>query len=159
MHSRPSVKHVLEVLEWFYKLTEKILFQKRGLVFYYPRRPPPPGLVKDHTFAAFFFCTLPLAGKVAGKKSLINLLLWVMSSNSPPQEPNRISASQKEYNVQVAGVSYFKRYVLWYTRNTIGSTGIDKSVHLGAATFSWVCSSPWRGRKMRGLWDLKLSHQ
>ena len=33
---RPSVKHVLGVLEWFYMLTEKILFQNRGLVFYYP---------------------------------------------------------------------------------------------------------------------------
>ena len=31
---RPSVKHVLGVLEWFYMLTEKILFQNRGLVFY-----------------------------------------------------------------------------------------------------------------------------
>ena len=27
---RPSVKHVLGVLEWFYMLTEKILFQNRG---------------------------------------------------------------------------------------------------------------------------------
>ena len=30
----PSVKHVLEVLEWFYMLTEKILFQNRCLPFF-----------------------------------------------------------------------------------------------------------------------------
>ena len=55
MHSRPSVKHVLEVLEWFYKLTEKILFQKRGLVFYYPRRTPPPWFGKRPYFCCIFF--------------------------------------------------------------------------------------------------------
>ena len=51
---RPSVKHVLGVLEWFYMLTEKILFQNRGLAFYYPPRPP-PGLAKDQTFSGFSF--------------------------------------------------------------------------------------------------------
>ena len=54
----PSVKHVLGVLEWFYMLTEKILFQNRGLAFYYP--PRPPGLAKDHTFSGFFFRHTPL---------------------------------------------------------------------------------------------------
>ena len=38
---RPSVKHVLGVLEWFYMLTEKILFQKSSLVFSLPSATPP----------------------------------------------------------------------------------------------------------------------
>ena len=52
----PSVKYVLGlgVLEWFYMLNKKIRFQNRGLIFYYPPRPPPPGLVKDQTFYGFF---------------------------------------------------------------------------------------------------------
>ena len=43
------------VLEWFYMLTEKILFQNRGLVFYYPPRPTIPlGLAKTRLFTDFF---------------------------------------------------------------------------------------------------------
>ena len=58
---RPSVKHVLGVLEWFYMLTEKILFQNRGLAFYYPPRPPPPPVwQKTRLFPDFHLCTLPL---------------------------------------------------------------------------------------------------
>ena len=43
MDSRPSVKHVLGVLEWFYMLPEKILFKKSSMVFSLPSltlRPP-----------------------------------------------------------------------------------------------------------------------
>ena len=42
-------------------LTEKLLFQNRGLVFLLPSEtPPPPGLLKDHTFYGFFSGNLPL---------------------------------------------------------------------------------------------------
>ena len=54
MKFRPSVKHVFGVLEWFYMLTEKILFQNRGLVFYYPSRLPPPQFSKSLNFYDFF---------------------------------------------------------------------------------------------------------
>ena len=50
----PGVKHVFGVLQWFYMLTETILFQNRGLVFYYPPRPP-PSLVKRPDFIYGFF--------------------------------------------------------------------------------------------------------
>ena len=48
-HSRPSIKHVLGVLEGFCMFDEKKLsfFYQKKAVFYYPRRNPPPGLVKD----------------------------------------------------------------------------------------------------------------
>ena len=55
----PSVKHVLGVLEWFYMLSAKILFQNRGLLFYYPPRPPPRSLAKDQTFSSFFSALFP----------------------------------------------------------------------------------------------------
>ena len=59
MYSRPIVKHVLGVLEWFYMLSEKILFfffKKAVWFFHYPRWPPrPPGLAKDHKKYGFFF--------------------------------------------------------------------------------------------------------
>ena len=54
MDSRPSVKHVLGVLKWFYMLSEKILFQKSSVVFHYPRWTPTPGLAKDHKNTFFF---------------------------------------------------------------------------------------------------------
>ena len=58
---RPSVKHVLGVLEWFYMLTEKILFQNWSLAFYYHPRPAPPQFGKRPDFFRFFFLrTLPL---------------------------------------------------------------------------------------------------
>ena len=57
---RPSVKHVLGVLEWFYMLTEKILFQNSSLAFYYHPRPrPPPVWQKTRLFPVFFFATFP----------------------------------------------------------------------------------------------------
>ena len=40
-------------------LTEKILFQNRGLAFYYHPRPPPPSLAKDHIFSVFFCAPFP----------------------------------------------------------------------------------------------------
>ena len=52
----PSVKHVLEVLEWFYMLTEKKLFQNRSLPFLNAHGlviPIRERLLKDHTFAIF----------------------------------------------------------------------------------------------------------
>ena len=52
---RSSVKHVLGVLEWFYMLTEKILFQNRGLAFYYPPRHPPTVWQKTRLFPGVFF--------------------------------------------------------------------------------------------------------
>ena len=68
---RPSVKHVLGVLEWFYMLTEKILFQNRGLAFYYHPRPP-PSLAKDHIFSGFFLCTLPLGTHMRNDNKIKN---------------------------------------------------------------------------------------
>ena len=54
-HSCPSVKNVMEVQEWAYIRTEKTHFLKRGLLFFYPRRPPPLArLVKDQTFFPIF---------------------------------------------------------------------------------------------------------
>ena len=53
---RPSVKHVLGVLEWFYMLTEKNTFPKQRFGILLPSEtPPPPGLAKDHTFSGFSF--------------------------------------------------------------------------------------------------------
>ena len=111
MHSRPSVKHVLEVLEWFYKLTEKILFQKRGLVFYYPRWPPPPGLVKDHTFAAFFFCTLPLG----------QCLLDIM------------------YKGRVQKKKCSKSMVFYQTRGGVSEGNKKPNPFFGKVFFQWAC--------------------
>ena len=37
-------------------LTEKILFQNRGLAFYYPPRPPPRFGKRPHLFPVCFFC-------------------------------------------------------------------------------------------------------
>ena len=50
----PSVNHVLEVLEWFYMLTEKILFQNRGLSFF-SFLTPPPVCQKGTIFSVFFW--------------------------------------------------------------------------------------------------------
>ena len=50
----PSVKHVLEVLEWFYMLTEKILFQNRGLPFLILFTPPPRFVKWAQFFRVFF---------------------------------------------------------------------------------------------------------
>ena len=46
MDSRPSVKHVLGVLQWFFMLTEKILS---------PRPPPPPVWQNTTLFTDLFF--------------------------------------------------------------------------------------------------------
>ena len=56
MHSRPSVKHVLGVLKWFYMLSEKILFQKSSMVFSLTSLTPrPPVWQKTITNTGFFF--------------------------------------------------------------------------------------------------------
>ena len=39
---------------------KKNTFANLRFGFFYPRRPPPPGLAKDHTFSGFFFGNLPL---------------------------------------------------------------------------------------------------
>ena len=58
---RPSVKHVLGVLEWFYMLSAKILFQNRGLVFYFhPNHSLPPVWQKTRLFTDFFLRNPPL---------------------------------------------------------------------------------------------------
>ena len=58
MHSRPSVKHVLGVLEWFCMLSEKNTFSKKQYGFFTTlAAPPSPGLAKDHKKYVFFFRT------------------------------------------------------------------------------------------------------
>ena len=54
MHSRPSVKHVLGVLEWFCMLSEKNTFSKKQYGFF-TTLADPPGLAKDHKKYVFFF--------------------------------------------------------------------------------------------------------
>ena len=51
-----SAKHVLGVLEWFYMLSEPILFffKKAVWFFHYPRWPPPPGVAKKQKKNFFF---------------------------------------------------------------------------------------------------------
>ena len=60
----PSVKHALGVLEWFYMLTEKILFQKSSLVFSLPSATPLPGFGKRPYFSRDFFWNLSLTNLV-----------------------------------------------------------------------------------------------
>ena len=140
MHSRPSVKHVLEVLEWFYKLTEKILFQKRGLVFYYPRWPP-PRFGKRPYFSRIFFCTLPLLLYSGELRICAMTCVWSW-------EMNQLDS----YVVE----KYQLRFALGQaTRNeTSGAPSCCRNCSLSA----WRCTMrQTRRRKTGPLWNPSLS--
>ena len=88
-HSRPSVKHVLEVLEWFYRLTEKILFflpkKKNGFFTTLAEKQASQCLAPDCTFlTSGNMKTSPAVGIVqtVGKQVSFNQSIMFISPQS-----------------------------------------------------------------------------
>ena len=128
MDSRPSVKHVLGVLEWFYMLSEKNTFflQKSSMVF---SLPPPPGWQKTIKNTSSFFAAFPYVpanfcnNSSWGYTPLINEA-WIPKSNHSKVAPSILSNQLCIPNPAIENVPLLD----WVRNKTLDSAEWDISV-------------------------------